>query len=338
MPVMNRPCVLDGALCAVPTGRHAGTSFSRFAQFSRSCAALVRQGQDLLGRAGKATLAVSLQTGGSENMTACGKKHSCRFSGTKDRADTFQMDHGTTRYSRHELLKIIGREGQARIERARVFVAGLGALGSLISMLLARAGVGFLRIADLDAPELHNLHRQILYDEQDVQTGLSKAEIARKRLHAANSGVEIEAFTAAVNGDNVGQLIDGVDLVVDALDNVRTRYIINDAIVAAGIPFVFGGAVETVGNVMTIIPGKTPCLRCLWPDPAAVEGHATASQVGVLSSAASTIASIQVTEAIKVLTRWQGVAPPGLLSVDVWTQVFRRIPVERDPSCMCRGV
>jgi adenylyltransferase/sulfurtransferase len=247
------------------------------------------------------------------------------------------MDTRTGRYSRHELLKTIGREGQQRIERSSVFVAGLGALGSLISMLLARAGVGFLRIADLDAPELHNLHRQILYDEADVQSGRSKAEIARKRLQAASSGVRIEAVTAAVGADNVHQLIDGVDLVVDALDNIRTRYIINDAIVAGRIPYVFGGAVETMGNVMTIIPGKTPCLRCLWPDPAAVEGHATAAQVGVLSSAASTIASIEVTEAIKVLTGWEDDTPSGLLTVDVWTQTFRRIPVERDPSCICRA-
>ncbi len=246
------------------------------------------------------------------------------------------MDASIPRYSRHELLRTIGREGQKRIERSRVFVAGLGALGSVITVLLARAGVGFLRIADLDAPELHNLQRQILYDEADVQTGLSKAEIARKRLLAANSGIEIEAVTAAVDADNVSDLIDGVDLVVDALDNVRTRYVINDAIVSRRIPFVFGGAVETVGNVMTIIPGKTPCLRCLWPDPAAVEGHATAAQVGVLSSAASTVASIEVTEAIKILTGWQDDSPPGLLIVDAWTQTFRRIPVEPDPSCMCR--
>ena len=246
------------------------------------------------------------------------------------------MNTAIGRYSRHELLETIGLEGQRKIERSRVFVAGVGALGSVISVLLVRAGVGFLRIADMDAPELHNLHRQILYDEADVARGLSKAQIARERLQAANSHVKIEAVTAPVGADNVHQLVDGVDLVVDALDNIRTRYIVNDAIVAGRIPYIFGGAVGTAGNVMTIIPGKGPCLRCLWPEPSAVEGHATAAQVGVLSSAASTIASLEVTEAIKVLTGWEDDLPPALLTVDVWKQVFRRIPVERDPSCMCR--
>jgi molybdopterin/thiamine biosynthesis adenylyltransferase len=145
------------------------------------------------------------------------------------------------RYSRHVLLQMIGEEGQARIEKSRVFVAGLGALGSLIATLLARAGVGFLRIADLDSPELHNLHRQILYDEADIARGVSKPQAAKERLLAANSGIEIEAIAATIGSDNIEELVDGIDLVVDALDNMKARYFVNDAIIDRGIPYVFGG-------------------------------------------------------------------------------------------------
>lgn len=246
------------------------------------------------------------------------------------------MADGPSRYSRHELLRMIGPEGQAKIRRSSVFVAGVGALGSLIAILLARAGVGFLRIADSDKPELHNLQRQILYDESDIQSGLSKAQIARERLRAANSEVEIQALTATIGEDNIEDLIQGVDVVVDALDNIRTRYVINDAILAHGIPYIFGGAIEASGNVMTIIPGKTPCLRCLWPDPEAVEEHPTAATVGVLSSAALVVAAIEVTEALKILVVRDQEVLSGLLVMDLWNNRFQTATVQPDESCVCR--
>jgi len=230
---------------------------------------------------------------------------------------------------------MIGEEGQARLEKSRVFVAGLGALGSLIATLLARAGVGFLRIADLDSPELHNLHRQILYDEADVARGVSKAQAAKERLLAANSRVEIEAVVATIGPDNVEQLVNGVDLVVDALDNMKARYLINDAITDRGIPYVFGGAVECAGNVMTVIPGRTPCLRCLWPNPAEVEDHPRASTVGILSSSATAVASIQVTEAIKILVGSMDDILPGLLVMDFWRNQFQHCEIKPDPTCKC---
>lgn len=240
------------------------------------------------------------------------------------------------RYSRHILLKVIGEEGQKKIEKSRVLVAGVGALGSLAAILLARAGVGFLRIVDQDSPELHNLHRQILYDEADVGSGLTKAEAAALHLRAANSSVEIDVVSEAIGPANVEALCTGVDLVVDALDNIRTRYLINDVILALGIPYVFGGAVETVGNIMTIIPGKTPCLRCLWPDAAAVEDHPRASSVGVLSSVAATVASLEVTEALKILAGRDKDILSGLLVLDVWRNCFHVAPLCVDPKCMCR--
>ncbi len=230
---------------------------------------------------------------------------------------------------------MIGEEGQRKIEKSRVLVAGLGALGSVIATLLARAGVGFLRIVDLDSPELHNLHRQILYDEADVTLGVSKSQAAQKRLLAANSGIKIEAIAAAIESHNIEVLVDGVDLVVDALDNMKARYFINDAIIDRGIPYVFGGAVECAGNVMTIIPGRTPCLRCLWPDSSVVESHPRASQVGILSSAASAVASIEVTEAIKILVGKSDDILPGLLVMDFWRNQFQICEIKPDPGCKC---
>ncbi len=243
----------------------------------------------------------------------------------------------TSRYNRHILLNVIGEEGQKKIERSRVFVAGLGALGSLISMLLARAGVGFLRIADLDVPELHNLHRQILYEEYDVIRGVTKAQAAKERLLAANSTIEVEAVAAAVAPDNVRALIRDVDVVVDALDNMTARYLINDGVLDQCTPYVFGGSVECVGNIMTIIPGRTACLRCLWPDPAAVADHPRASTVGVLSSAAMAVASIEVTETLKVIVGDMDNILPGLLIMDVWRNQFHLTPIARDPACICSG-
>lgn len=240
------------------------------------------------------------------------------------------------RYNRHELLRTIGSEGQQRIERGRVFVAGVGALGCLIATLLARAGVGFLRIADQDYPELHNLHRQILYDERDLDTGRSKAQLAEERLRAANSDIEIESVTTVIGPETVDALIDGVDLVVDALDNIRSRYAINDTIIRRGIPYVFGGAVETSGNVMTIIPGKTPCLRCLWPDSEAVRDHPTAASVGVLSSIATAVASVEVTEALKILSGREDDVLSGLLVMDLWNNSCYTAAVEPDPACLCQ--
>ncbi|MGC8602446.1 MAG: HesA/MoeB/ThiF family protein [Desulfomonilaceae bacterium] len=242
------------------------------------------------------------------------------------------------RYSRHTLLQVIGQAGQDKIRKSHVLVAGLGALGSTISILLARAGVGFMRIVDRDAPELHNLHRQLLYNENDVSLKMSKVAAAKVNLGLMASNVEIDAVNVTIDGSNVENLLEGVDLVVDALDNSETRFIVNDAIVSRNIPYVFGGAVETVGNVMTIIPGKTPCLRCLWPDPSNIIGHARASTVGVLSSVASLVASLQVTEAFKVLIGDVENIIPGILVVDVWKNQFHVVPVEPNPSCVCKKI
>jgi adenylyltransferase/sulfurtransferase len=239
------------------------------------------------------------------------------------------------RYSRHALLKVIGSTGNEKIRSARVLVTGIGALGSLISILLARAGVGFLRLVDKDAPEMSNLHRQILYNERDVLMGAPKTEAARANLLTMASNVEIDVVNIEINHNNIDLLLDGVDVVVDALDNSETRFIVNDAILDRKIPYIFGGAVETMGNVMTIVPGKTPCLRCLWPDPSHVLGHARASTVGVLSSVATLVASIQVTETFKVLVGDLESIIHGIMVVDIWKNQFHVVPIIPTPGCLC---
>jgi molybdopterin/thiamine biosynthesis adenylyltransferase len=248
------------------------------------------------------------------------------------------MQDTPDRYSRHILLQMIGQTGQEKIQKASVLVAGLGALGSTICILLARAGVRFLRIVDKDAPELHNLHRQILYNEIDVFLGTPKAHAARVNLLSAASNVEIDAVDEEISKTNIYRLLDGIDLVVDALDNSETRFVVNDAIVDLKIPYIFGGAVETVGNVMTIIPGRTPCLRCIWPNPSSIVGHATAAKAGVLSSVASLVASVQVTEAFKVLVGDIENTIPGIFVFDVWKNLFHIVPVEPRPNCDCKKI
>jgi adenylyltransferase/sulfurtransferase len=245
------------------------------------------------------------------------------------------MHTAIERYSRHAMLRVIGEEGQARIEKSRVLVVGLGALGSLIAILLARAGVGHLRILDGDVPEMHNLHRQILYGEEDVATGISKADAAALRLREANSSIQIESFNEFMNARNVQRLLSGMDVIVDALDNIAARYLVNDSAIRLGIPYVFGGAVETAGNVMSIIPGLTPCLRCLWPDPGAVENHPKASTVGVLSAVATTVASIEVAECLKILVGRNKDLIPGLLMMELWGNHYQIVPLQQDPDCIC---
>ncbi len=245
------------------------------------------------------------------------------------------MDTVNSRYSRHILLNVIGQEGQTKIEAARVLVTGQGALGSLISVLLARAGVGFLRIVDKDLPEIHNLHRQILYDDDDCCGDITKVQAARRHLVKSAPSLEIDAVHAEITAENVDSIVNSVDVVVDAVDNSETRYLVNDAALRNGIPYVFGGAVETAGNVMTIVPGVTPCLRCLWPVPEDVRAHQRASTVGVLSSLATLVASVQVTEVMKLLVGDLDKLIPGLLTIDVWRNHYMVVSLERSPGCLC---
>src|SRR5688500_10559282 len=168
------------------------------------------------------------------------------------------------RYSRQILFPEIGKAGQEKLLNARVLLVGCGALGASHAEMLARAGVGHLRIVDRDFVEFTNLQRQTLYKESDAAERLPKAIAAKTRIAEINSDIEVEAIIADVNNSNIESLIEGVDLVLDGTDNFQIRYLLNDACVKHKITWIYGAAVSSYGTTMTIIPGATPCLRCIF--------------------------------------------------------------------------
>jgi adenylyltransferase/sulfurtransferase len=240
------------------------------------------------------------------------------------------------RYSRQILFSGIGEEGQRRLSASTAVVVGCGALGSVIANSLARAGVGRLIIADRDVIRLHNLHRQVLYDEEDVARGLHKAEAAAEKLRRINSAIRIEAVVEEVRRENVEALIRGADVVLDGTDNFATRYLINDACLKNGIPWVYGGVVRGHGLSMTILPGRTPCLRCLYAEPPSRSAAETADTAGVLGPIVSVIASIEAAEAMKLLTG-RGQINPGLIAIDLWASSYEQITIpgraDNCPAC-----
>ncbi len=171
------------------------------------------------------------------------------------------------RYSRQTILPAIGEEGQAKLVGARAVVVGCGALGSNIAALLVRAGIGKVRIIDRDFIEVHNLQRQVLFDEEDIKAGLPKAVAAERHLKKANSNVEVEGIVADINVTNIEELCAGADVLVDGLDNTETRFLLNDYALKHNVPWVYGGAISTTGMTMTVVPGQTPGLRGIYPTP-----------------------------------------------------------------------
>src|SRR5215831_18354120 len=206
------------------------------------------------------------------------------------------------RYSRQIRFSPIGEAGQRRIMDARVLLIGLGALGTVAADQLVRAGVGFLRLVDRDFVELSNLQRQSLFDESDVAGNLPKAVAAETRLRRINSSVQIEAKVDDVNPSNIEDYISDVDIVLDALDNFETRFVANDACAKHGKPWIYTAAVGSYGLVMPVLPGKTPCLRCLLGSMPAPGTSPTCETAGVIAPITHIIASVQVAEALKFLT------------------------------------
>src|SRR4051812_14807583 len=221
------------------------------------------------------------------------------------------------RYSRQVLFAPIGPEGQQRLRQSRAVVVGCGATGSVIASLLARAGVGTLRIVDRDYVEASNLQRQMLFDEQDAAESVPKAVAAERKLASFNSDVRVEAEIADLTPATAERLLSGFDLIMDGTDNFETRYLINDFAVQSGIPWIYTAAVGSYGVTLNVVPGRTSCLTCVFPEaPRAL--LATCDTAGIVNSAASAIASIAATEAIKVLTGSTDALRSTLLSLDVW--------------------
>ncbi len=240
------------------------------------------------------------------------------------------------RYHRQQLLPRMGAEGQSKLAASRILLIGCGALGTVIAEQLVRAGIGFLRICDRDLVELTNLQRQVLFDERDARDELPKAIAAARRLHEVNSTVPIDARVVDVHRGNLEALIgEGtgrVHLILDGTDNVQTRYLVNDAAVKLGIPWVYGACVGTEGRVMGIVPDGTPCLRCIFNDPPLPGELATCDTAGVLASAASLVASLQAVTAMKILLGERRSRSPGCSQSTPGPCTFARSrlpPVER---------
>ncbi len=240
------------------------------------------------------------------------------------------------RYLRQSAFSKLGVSGQAKLKESRVAIVGVGALGTVIANNLARAGVGYLRLIDRDFVELHNLHRQILFSESDVADNLPKAIAAKKRLLEANSQITIEAEVEDFNAFNAETLINGVDLVLDGTDNRETRHLINEACCKHGIPWVFGGALGSVGMTMNIVPGVTACYHCMTGEAVGGTGE-SCSTAGVLNTLTSIIASYQATEAIKILTG-SPKARHDLIVLDIWENTFHSLPVQKKPDCPVCGL
>ena len=242
------------------------------------------------------------------------------------------------RYSRQTVLPAIGEKGQRKLLSSTVLVVGCGALGTVSASYLARAGVGKLVIVDRDFVESHNLQRQILFTESDVASQLPKAVAAERRLKEINSSIEVEGIVDDLNYTNVERLIAHVDVIVDGVDNLETRYLINDAAVKHSIPWVYGGVLSTSGITMTIVPGATACFRCVFPHVPEPGSMPTCETEGVLAAAPAMIASLQFVETVKVLIGATDQLRRGLTIIDVWDGSMETYEVTPAPGCpVCTG-
>jgi len=241
------------------------------------------------------------------------------------------------RYARQMILEEFSQAGQERLLASRVAVIGCGALGSVISNHLVRSGVGRIKIIDRDYIELNNLQRQILFDEDDISRRLPKAAAAAAKLGRINSQVIVEPLVTDVNPRNIEEIIGDVDLVLDGTDNFETRYLINDACVKHRIPWVYAAVVSTYGMTFVIIPHRTPCFRCFMTEMPTPGSTPTCDMVGVLSTAVDIVASLAVTEGLKLLMGREDNLHNRLIYADAWTVDVQRLELNKGaglcPAC-----
>ncbi len=241
------------------------------------------------------------------------------------------------RYSRQILFPGIGEQGQEALGSSSAAVVGCGALGSFHAAALARAGVGRLTIIDRDYVETSNLQRQWLFEESDAAEAMPKAAAAKRRLAAINSGISVRSVVADLTAANAQELLGEADVILDGTDNFDTRYLINDFAVSAGKPWIYGGAVGSYGLVMPVMPGITPCLRCVYPEQPSGP-QPTCETAGVLNVIVSAVASLQAAEAIKILSGHPELVMPRITTIDLWDGGIRQLNAPpRDPQCPCCG-
>lgn len=240
------------------------------------------------------------------------------------------------RYQRQSAFRKIGPDGQVRLGQARVAVIGIGALGTVIANNLARAGIGYLRLIDRDFVERHNLHRQMIFTEEDVQAGLPKAIAARNFLHKANSEIGIDAVVADFNPYNALELLESIQIVVDGTDNRETRRLLDEACHSKGIPWIYGGVIGSTGMTMNFVPGQTACYHCLTGSESLPSSSVSCSTAGVINMVTNIIASYESVEAVKILLDDPAVRK-DLLFLDVWGNEQYAIQVDPRPDCpVCR--
>jgi adenylyltransferase/sulfurtransferase len=241
------------------------------------------------------------------------------------------------RYSRQILFEGIGERGQEALRGAHAAIAGCGALGSFHAAALARAGVGTITIIDRDYVEPSNLQRQWLFEEADAAQALPKAAAAERRLALINSGVRARGVVADLTASNVAELLGDAGAILDGTDNFETRYLINDFAVSRGKPWIYGAAVGSYGLEMPVIPGRTACLRCVYPHPPAGI-QPTCETAGVLNAIVAAVAALQVADALKILCGRADLVHPRITTLDVWEGGIRQIKgPPPDPDCPCCG-
>jgi molybdopterin/thiamine biosynthesis adenylyltransferase len=234
------------------------------------------------------------------------------------------------RYKRQIMLPGIGEAGQEKLKKARIFVAGAGGLGSPASIYLTAAGIGHIRIVDSDVVELHNLNRQILHWTRDI--GKEKVKSAKTKLQNLNPEIKIETIRERITAENVKDLVGDYDVILDAMDNLATRYVLNRAAIERGIPFIHGAVHGLEGRAMTILPGKTACLMCIY------QGATVSQNPPVVGVTPGIIACIEVTEAIKYITGIGQLLTDRLLIYDGLNMRFAEIKVSRNKGCQdCGG-
>ncbi len=229
------------------------------------------------------------------------------------------------RYARQLMVREIGEAGQEKLKQARVLVAGVGGLGSPIALYLAAAGVGYIRLVDNDKVDYTNLNRQVLHWTTDV--GRLKTESAGEKLPKLNDAIEIETLYETINEKSIARLTENIDLIMDATDNLETRFVLNGAALKKGIPFFHGAVAGFEGRITTIIPGKTPCLGCIY------HGNIPKQKTPVLGATPAVIGSLQVTEAIKYITGAGQLLAGQLLVYDGLRMKFTALTIKKDPNC-----
>ncbi|MBO9604729.1 MAG: ThiF family adenylyltransferase [Paenibacillaceae bacterium] len=240
-----------------------------------------------------------------------------------------------SRYSRQTLFAPIGREGQIRLGGSRVAIVGMGALGTVLANHMVRAGVGYVRLIDRDFVEMSNLQRQMLYDEADAAASKPKAAAAAERLRRINANVVVEPHVVDLNVTNAEQLLGGVDLILDGSDNFAVRFLVNDVSVKLGIPWIYGGAVSSRGVALAVVPGETPCLRCLFGQPPAQGTTETCDTAGVIGMIVHVVASYQATEALKLLVGDRANLNRRMLHFELWHNHQAAVDVSKARKADC---